>query len=1081
MKTVTALQARPHLTGHRIDLSWQNPLPADFEPGISLTGIRIVRRQRTFAESAEIDGDGELLQDGNIVYNGTIISHFSDQNLSPQTTYYYTLFTLDSTGSIHTDPQARVACFATQNHNLAAQLYQLLPAVHQRYDTPLDTAQQVALQTTNPALAQALNALPPPLKNRGQLWRFLQATAAPLDVMRSLAEGLPQLHQPDSVRPEFLPSLAHWLGWDLDQTLPLFSQRNEVRFAPHLYRQVSTVPSLRSLVTRYTGWYTQVAEFEQQIIRTNLPAQLNIFALVAGSEPNQWHSPTNAALALGFTEDNASATGTSTTTAQLTGTESEPFVLTPGMELTITADGRVPNGVTFLPGDFVDMGAATANEVVTVLNRIFSEVTATAVAGQIRLQSHTVGDNSALQIGQSGAALVSLEGAPRGRLSPVMDNLNHLQLFYETVTPLAEATTAAALQQLQGTHSPTGPIAGETATPLISPQQSPYRPSTPQGEIHYKSFRSGQWGEAQPLTRLSEGAAGHPTAVVLPDGRLWVAWVRHPDTTAGQLEFTLGEPVPPQPARLVSQQPGPYTLSPGMGLAFRVNGNRLVGVQFTAADLSQATVETVRTVLNTQLTGIVSAVAENGRLVLETPTAGGDQRLELLLSLSSAATALGFDQRNSVATGTWGDAITWEPATTIGAAPPGHHRDLAAVVDGNDQVWLFWSTHTGRRWSIVTAQWDSAAPPETAWSPIEPLAETAGGNREPYAILDTANRIWLFWSQRQTGPGPESWTLRRRVFDPGTTSWGPEVAITVLPAGTQVSDRTPQAIRLAGDNFQLFFQSNRNGGSDLWSATVTADPTNITPVEPVAITNGPTLDSAPAPVQMPEGHLWLLYRSDRSVPLSQIANRPMVALNNRTIQPNTGSTAPNHNISQSFRRPDTGTLKRFAGANSVVLADIARIQRQRQWDDLLSYTPQKPDGESLTDGELYTRGTIGLYLSRNIPDSPLSREKVERLKAVLENFLPINVRVVVILAPRVDIEYLYPPGEDIEERYQDQYPFVDYYSGLADATDLDLPDWVLLLSNSIDQVSADPTDLTTLRDRTHFPPYLPPNDDPNDS
>ncbi|ESA38306.1 hypothetical protein N836_33290 [Leptolyngbya sp. Heron Island J] len=1075
MKTVTALQAKPHLAGHRIDLSWQNPLAAEFEPGISLVGIQIVRRQRTFTEASDIGGDGELLADGQIVYNGAIISHFSDQNLSPQTTYYYTLFTLDSTGSIHTDLQARVACFSTQNYNLATQLYKLLPAVHQRYDTPLDAAQQVTLQTTNPALAQALDTLPPQLKNRGQLWRFLQATASPLDMMRSLAEGLPQLHQPDIVRPEFLPALAQWMGWDLDQTLPLFSQRNEVQFAPHLYRQVSTIPSLRSLVTRYTGWYTQVAEFEQQIIRTNLPAQLNIFALVAGTEPNQWHSPTNAALALGFIEDNASTTGTASTAAQLTSTASEPFVLTPGMELTITADGRVPNGVTFLPGDFVDMGAAVATEVVAVLNRTFSEVTATAVDGQIRLQSHTVGDSSALQIGQSVAALVSLEGAPRGRLSPVTDSLNHLRLFYETVTPLTEATTAAALQQLQG--NPIGSIAGETATPNL--QSSPYRPATPQGEIHYKSFRSGQWGEAQPLTHLSEGAAGHPTAVVLPDDRLWVAWVRYPDTASGQLEFILGQPAPPQPARLVSQKSGPYTLSPGMSLVFRVNGNRLVGVQFSGADLSQATAEAVRTVLNTQLTS-VSAVAENGRLVLETPASGGDQRLELVLSLSSAAAALGFDQRNSVATGTWGDAITWQPVTATG--DPGRHSDLAAVVAGDGRVWLFWSTHTGRRWSIVTAQWNSAAPPETAWSPIEPLAETAGGNREPYAILDTANRIWLFWSQRQVGSGPESWTLRRRVFDPGTTSWGPEVAVTVPPpVNSQVRDLTPQAIRLEDNNFQLFFQSNRNGGSDLWSATVIADPTNTTPIEPVAITTGPTLDSAPAPVQMPEGALWLLYRSDRSVSLSQIANRPMVALNHRIIQPNTGSTTPNSNTSQSFRRPDTGTLKRFAGANSIVLADIARIQRQRQWDDLLSYTPQKPDGGLLANDDLYTRGTIGLYLSRTIPDSPLSREKVERLKAVLENFLPINVRVVVILAPRVDIEYLYPPGEDIEERYQDQYPFVDYYSGLTDATDLDLPDWVLLLSNSIDQVSADPTDLTTLRDRTHFPPYLPPNNEPDDS
>ena len=114
---------------------------------------------------------------------------------------------------------------------------------------------------------------------------------------------------------------------------------------------------------------------------------------------------------------------------------------------------------------------------------------------------------------------------------------------------------------------------------------------------------------------------------------------------------------------------------------------------------------------------------------------------------------------------------------------------------------------------------------------------------------------------------------------------------------------------------------------------------------------------------------------------------------------------------RSMRMVDTGTLRRFAGSTSVVLGDAARLGRHRLWDDLLAYTPQKPlgpaGGEVLRDDDLYTRGTVGLYLSQVLPDTPFTRQMVERLRPVLARFLPINVRAVVILAPRLDIEYVY--------------------------------------------------------------------------
>jgi hypothetical protein len=90
---------------------------------------------------------------------------------------------------------------------------------------------------------------------------------------------------------------------------------------------------------------------------------------------------------------------------------------------------------------------------------------------------------------------------------------------------------------------------------------------------------------------------------------------------------------------------------------------------------------------------------------------------------------------------------------------------------------------------------------------------------------------------------------------------------------------------------------------------------------------------------------------------------------------------------------------------------------------------------------------------------------------VLDRFLPINVRAVVILAPRVDIEFLYPVGEDIEESFFDEHPDIEFIAApLEDpAPFADAPDWTQLLSNTLGHVSVDSANPLTVRHRSFIP------------
>ncbi len=88
-----------------------------------------------------------------------------------------------------------------------------------------------------------------------------------------------------------------------------------------------------------------------------------------------------AAAALGFGPDNSSAARNGGSPAQLTSAKAEPFILSAGTTLVITADGGSPETVTFQPADFANIAAATAAEVAAAIAAAASGVTASAGAG----------------------------------------------------------------------------------------------------------------------------------------------------------------------------------------------------------------------------------------------------------------------------------------------------------------------------------------------------------------------------------------------------------------------------------------------------------------------------------------------------------------------------------------------------------------------------------------------------------------------------------------------------------------------------------------------------------------------------
>jgi phage tail-like protein len=230
------LRAVASPAGHRIDLTWTLP--------DKTVAVRVVRRENTHPADPD---DGVLVADEP----GLVAA--SDTGLRAETVYYYTLFpNVGDPPVFDPDPRNRVSAMATAQYGFAERLYQLLPSIYRRYD------------------AAELS---------GPLRRFLDLPGSQLDQIYSLIRATLALHDLNRVDGELLPLLAQWIGWRTDHGRSIAAQRNEIQYAPDIYRTVGAIGSVQARVARMTDWTARTKEYVHNVARTNVAEQLNLWAM----------------------------------------------------------------------------------------------------------------------------------------------------------------------------------------------------------------------------------------------------------------------------------------------------------------------------------------------------------------------------------------------------------------------------------------------------------------------------------------------------------------------------------------------------------------------------------------------------------------------------------------------------------------------------------------------------------------------------------------------------------------------------------------------------------------------------------
>ncbi|MBB6253160.1 phage tail protein [Nitrospirillum iridis] len=632
--------------------------------------------------------------------------------------YYYQLFSASlPDGGADATPY-RSAAQVTDSYGQNRALYLSLPEIYRRHDVQVrpDTPGSTSVPELSP--------------NFGQLRRFIDPFGIALDSLRGTAEGLRTLHDVDAVDGKYLPTLAQWIGWDLSVDVDIPQQRNEIKAASRLYRLVGTLPGLRALVTQYTGWSTQVAEFAQNIAQSNQPPRRNLYAITPDAGGLGWHGTDDAAQALGFPAANQAASGSVGTAAALTSLQAGPYALRPGMSLTLAADGLPPVSVRFGPGDFIDMSQATAAEVGAALSAALPEVRATAAAATLVIASKTTGSVSRLQVVPANNSLVSLENAPEGRLSAGTDSIGRVRFFYGTWETPTRPASAVAVDE----------AAAEAGGAAMR-------------RVHYKTFTDGAWRGSRPVYPSRVTPQADPAAAVLPDDRIWLAWIDDPLTMNSRLRWTLGTARPPQPAHISGRVSEPFALVDGATLAFTGNWPGLDLYTVHAANFAnpaKATAAELVTAMNGQLTRVRAARERDGSLRFSTIASGATTRIGVDLSHSrGAARALGFDNRGTTGTpGSWDDQIDWN--TPWDAGGRGRHAEVTAVNNPAGGVRLAWASHRAGAWRILTAYWNDRVMAGTAngafsrdgagaWTPVPglPAADIRA------IMVDAAGSAWI--------------------------------------------------------------------------------------------------------------------------------------------------------------------------------------------------------------------------------------------------------------------------------------------------------------------------------------------------
>ncbi|MEU1390951.1 MULTISPECIES: phage tail protein [unclassified Nonomuraea] len=289
---------------------------------------------------------------------------------------------------------------------------------------------------------------------------------------------------------------------------------------------------------------------------------------------------------------------------------------------------------------------------------------------------------------------------------------------------------------------------------------------------------------------------------------------------------------------------------------------------------------------------------------------------------------------------------TWTPPQVFMDQRTDRHRP-AAVSDAAGGVWLFWLEPDGIRYN----RHDGAD-----WELSEPGLLTAGDDLDDLFALMTDDRLWLFWTYRDTDAAGRTWSsVAYRSLDLSADEWSP---VYHLPKTGHDHDRQPAARAIKG-GIELFWSTTRHGGWSISRNTLTTDWG-----EAEQVGSSPATRRAPLPVDLGADGTLLLYRSNQSVERSSAVFGATRTLDHR-----------------------------YAGTTTVDTTAKAKLALRGSFADFQTYLYDN----GRTNADRIADDTIGVFLTPpRAVDPDQAAEIVTRLGRVLADFVPVTTRPVFI-------------------------------------------------------------------------------------
>ena len=316
----------------------------------------------------------------------------------------------------------------------------------------------------------------------------------------------------------------------------------------------------------------------------------------------------------------------------------------------------------------------------------------------------------------------------------------------------------------------------------------------------------------------------------------------------------------------------------------------------------------------------------------------------------------------------------WSPIAPLGALAPFASDDVPrrqpwAVTDNAEMLWLFWLELVGQQWQLRYNRYDG-----TNWTLAVPATFPVDAGADPrvegapfvlFHSTDAAQRLWVFWARSEAiGPSAQRrWRIVYRVkasLNPSAADWS---AIRALPQGLpQSEDREPSALVKTNGDIELFWSANRNGSWSIWRATLNRTTHAWETAE--MLINSPYTQCEPLPIAHPAGTM-LIYRTNESVRYTSTVYGKTQTVDHR-----------------------------YAGSTTIDVGNTAKRALWGSFDDFQTFTSDLGQNGERTDADPYARETVGLYLKPDTTDGAMIQRNQNLLRNALREFLPAPVRTV---------------------------------------------------------------------------------------